>query len=132
MECQLKVNTKIRDKTAGDDWTIRRNVVNVPASQSIVKAWMTVKKNLEDADADAIIQKVVDSPIDTPGTGQIENDGASTHIAIIRFDLTNEETALLEPYTTYFYDIQVQTSTDKYDTPDDGTIIAKPQITQST
>ena len=130
MEQVLKVGTKIRGKTAGDDWTIRRNVVNVPSGNTITDAWMTVKEELGDADP-GVIQKHISGTGDDPGVGQIEVAG-SGGTATIRFDLTPDDTVKLKPWVTYYYDIQVKTSTGKYDTPDDGTIIATPQVTQTT
>lgn len=129
-EMQQKINTKIRNKTAGDDWTIRRRVPNVPSGQQIAEAWFTVKENLEQEDSAAIIQKHVTSTVEEVGVGQIEQTGASG-TAIIRFDLVPSETVLLKPWMTYYYDFQVLTNIGKYDTPDDGTIIAAPQVTRT-
>jgi hypothetical protein len=124
---ELKVATKIRGKTAGDDWTIRRDVVNIPLGQSLADAWLTVKEQIEDLDADAKIQKHI-TGTDVPGTGQIEVAGTSG-TGTVRFDLAPADTVLLLPHVTYYYDIQVKTTTGKINTPDDGTIIALPQIT---
>jgi hypothetical protein len=130
-QCEQKVGTKIRELTAGDDWTIRRTVVNIPTGQSLVSAWFTAKLNMEDDDADAIVQKEITS-VDQVGIGQIEDTGGVSGTAMLRFDLLPEDTELFEPYQTYYYDVQVKTSTGKYNTPDDGTIIALPQVTQAT
>jgi hypothetical protein len=130
IECKLKVGTKIRQLTAGDSWTIRRNVVNVPTGQLVVQAWFTAKLYLEDLDGAAIVQKLI-TAVNVAGTGQIENNGGSG-TAIVRFDLTPDDTVLFKPWQIYYYDIQVKTSLDIVDTPDDGTIEAMPQVTQAT
>lgn len=131
MDKQQKVGTKIRIRTAGDDWTIRRIVANVPAGQTLTDAWFTAKANLEDLDAAALFQKHVNAVSDQPGVGFIENSG-SGGTATIRFDLVPADTVKFKPWLVYWYDIQVKTSLGKFDTPDDGTIIATPQITQTT
>lgn len=127
---ELKKGTKIRNKTAGDDWTIRRRVVNIPTGQTLTKAWLTVKMSLDEEDSAAIIQKVVDTS-EVDGVGCIEDNGAGG-TGVVRFDLTKDDTVKLRPWQTYYYDMQVKTSQNKYDTPDDGTIIAKPQVTRAT
>jgi hypothetical protein len=125
-QTEQKVGTKIRNRTAGDNWTIRRNVVRIPTGQTIVKAWFTVKLKLQDDDP-GILQKIITS-VNQAGVGQIEDAGGSG-TAIVRFDLTPADTVLFAPWQTYYYDIQVKTNLDHYDTSDDGTIIAKPQVT---
>lgn len=129
MSTKQKVGTKIWDKTAGDSWTIRRNVVKVPTGQTIVRAWFTAKLKLEDDDDAAIVQKEI-TGVNVAGTGHIEDPGGSG-TGILRFDLGPTDTVKFLPWQTYFYDIQVKTNIDIVDTPDDGTIKALPQVTQA-
>ena len=125
-----KVGTKIRRRTAGDTWTIRRRVTNLPTGHSIAEAWFYVKENFEDADSAALITKHLVGT--TPDTGsEVEVVGPGPTIAVVRFKLLNTETVLLKPWVTYYYDFQVKTDQGDYDTPDDGTIIATPQVTQA-
>jgi len=115
---------------AGDDWTIRRTVVAIPTGQSLVMAWFTVKNNVNDEDTAAVLQKEIDLA-DDPGVGQIEDSGAGDGTAVLRFDLTKDNTLLFKPYVKYEYDVQVKTSAGKYNTPDRGLLIANSQVTRT-
>jgi hypothetical protein len=66
-----------------------------------------MKANLSDADPGAL-QKIV-TTANVAGTGQIEVDGSTTGIAIIRFDLTGTDTAGLSPQS-YWFDVRVKTN----------------------
>lgn len=119
----------IENKVVGDKWLVRRNVVGIPNGLTITDAWMTVKSNLEDSDANAIFQNHITSVSGV--AGQIENNGAGG-TAVLRFDLTGSQTLLLAPFVSYYYDVQVKDSDGELDTPDTGVIIPTGQVTKAT
>ena len=114
----------------GDDLDVRRTVRKIPAGQTVVEAWLTIKEDEEDSDAEAVLQKHI-TGTDVPGTGAIEADGSTDQIAVLRFDLTAADTLLLEADAPYFHDVQIKTSAGKLNTPFKGMTIAKQQITVS-
>ncbi len=112
------VNVKIRGYVAGDTMTVRRTVEDVPATQVLATAWMTIKVIISDADPGAL-QKVITTS--ATSAGQITDDGADT-IGVVEFDLTAVETLALGTEVTYLYDIQVKTDAGKVATVERGTI----------
>lgn len=114
----------------GDDLEIERNVSGIPTAQTITTAWLTIKRAFKHADSNAVIQKVITTTNDDT-KGVILDNGASGTATIV-FYLTPEETLLLNPYSSYVYDIQVETSAGKISTPEVGTITANPQVTITT
>jgi hypothetical protein len=121
-------NDKITNFVAGDDLEITRTISGVPAGSALTRAWLTIKGRPTDADADAVLQKVI-TVADVPGTGQITDDGGTTGVAAVRFDLTAADTDRLTPVQIYYFDLQVETDAGKIYTPDMGTIVARGQIT---
>lgn len=117
----------------GDDHEVRRTVTGVPEGQTITKAWLTIKLKEKDADDDAVLQKSV-TTTDQPGIGQIEEDasGDPEGTAVVRFDLTNADTAPLIAQREYFFDVQVLTSADKLYTPFKGKLKGEGEITKTT
>jgi hypothetical protein len=115
-------------RVAGDDLEIRVTITSLPAT--ISTAWLTIKDEIADLDAAALMQKEITSS-DVPGTGQIEDTGADG-TGILRFDLTNDDTALLAT-TAYEYDVQILLSTTKLNTPQRGLIqMDGAEVTKST
>ncbi len=109
---------RIENLVAGDDLQITRTITNVPAGTTLAQAWFTVKEDDADATAAKIIQKDI-TTADVPGTGQITDDGADGTGAV-RFDISDVDSALLEPGRDYAYDIQVRTAGNAIYTPEKG------------
>lgn len=116
----------------GNDLDVIRSIPNVPAGQTLTKAWLTVKAKETDADP-GLIQKAITAAA-VPGVGQITNNG-SGGTGSVTFQLTAVDT---QPGTNpagivaglpYFYDIKVQTSAGKLYTVETGTIAFTPAIT---
>lgn len=124
------LNSVIQDFVAGDHLKISRTITNVPASDSLAKCWLTIKRREGDLDTAAIVQKSISSTY-VQGQGQITDTGADTAGALF-FELTNTDTALLIGGTVYFFDLQVKTTNGAIYTPESGKIIAKAQITRAT
>lgn len=119
----------IDEFVAGDDLSVERTVTGVPATTTLTNAWFTVKRKLTDADADAILQKIITSV--STSSGQIDDTGADGTGHVI-FLLVPADTVLLTPLSEYHYDIQVKTSAGKIYTPESGKIVAQIQVTKST
>ena len=122
------LKAKIKDVVVGDDISIYNTLDNVGTGQSLTKAWLTVKEEHWDTDADALFQKEI-TTTNTAGQGHIEDDGTGDDVATVRFDITAAETILLHPYFEYVYDIQVLTNTGKIYTPEFGKFLPVPSVT---
>lgn len=101
------IDQEIRDITAGDAGGIRRSYTIAPSTLSLTfsKIYFTVKTRRKDLDANAIIQKSITTTL--TGDGQITKPATSPD-QVIQFYvlLTKEETALLQPGKSYWYDFQ--------------------------
>ena len=62
-------NSSIAGVAAGDALDVKRTVTNIPATQTLTKAWLTLKVNRFDADA-ALLQKVI-TPASVAGVGSL-------------------------------------------------------------
>lgn len=89
----------------GGSYTYRKSIP-VTASDPLTKAWMTFKASRSDPDP-GILQKTI-TTADIPGTGRIENNGAATGIAVVRFDLWSSDTTGMSP-RDYWFDVKVMT-----------------------
>jgi hypothetical protein len=100
------VEDAIGPLTAGDSHTVTRTVEIVPGGETVAKAWLTIKTDASVLDASAIAQLEI-TPTDVPGTGHVEDAGASG-TAVLRFDLAAGLTRDLVPGRVY--DVRVRTS----------------------
>ena len=111
---------------AGDDLDITRSVPGVPATQTLTKAWLTLKTNVADVDP-GLLQKAITSGA-VGGVGQITDTGASGTGTVL-FQLTGTNTLALPVGTKIYYDIKVLTSAAKIYTVEQGRYYATPRIT---
>ena len=123
------LDAEISGFVRGNDLSIRRDILDVPDGQTIAQAWMTIKEELEDVDADAILQKVI-SLVNQVGTGHIEDSGVSG-TGTVRFDLIRANTLLLRAGRLYHFDVQLKTSANFVYTPLKGTIMAVERVTEA-
>lgn len=123
------INTAITGFCAGNDLDVNRTVPGVPATQTIIKAWLTLKTKLTDADSAALLQKVI-LPGAVAGQGQITDVGASG-TAVLLFQLSDLETLALPADTPVQYDIKVETSAGKLYTTEKGMYLSTAQVTQA-
>jgi hypothetical protein len=119
-------NKSIPAVVAGDDIDIKRTVLNVPAGQTLVEAWITFKAKITDADP-GLVQKVI-TPNPVSGIGQIIDTGASGTGALL-FQLTGADTLALPTGSPTPYDIKVRTSAGKIYTAEQGVYLGSPRIT---
>jgi hypothetical protein len=119
--------------TVGDDFGATRTMNDIPNGQALAQATWTVKR-LEDfaapGDATAVWQKTI-TTADVANTGQIEDSGAITRVARLRWDGTYLESLLLVPGREYVYDMQVVSTAGKQFTMERGMLVAYGEVTQS-
>jgi len=109
------VREHITGYVAGDEFNVRKAVLNVKAGRTIVKAWLTVKNAATDADP-GVIQKVITTTAQG-GVGQITDSGADgTGEVLFQFTKTDTGTTL-GPDKVFKYDIQL-----KFDNGDIATL----------
>jgi hypothetical protein len=112
----------------GDNLEVRRTVTDL--TDAIAAAWLTIKRHAREADADAIVAKVITTG-DVPGTGQIENAGSPSVHGDLRFDLTPADTAKLGA-ASWVYDVQIKLDDGTVYTPEVGTVDLTGDVTRST
>jgi hypothetical protein len=123
--------TQIIGYYAGDTLDITRTPTGVPTADPMVKAWFTVKSAATDADAAALIQKVI-TTAPAPGTGQILQDGSPASgngTGLLLFNLLPADTNKLAPGRPYPYDVKVALSSGKVFTVDAGPITMLQRVT---
>jgi hypothetical protein len=116
----------INDFVAGDDLEIERIISLIPTGILIETAWFMVKRKFSDPDINALISKTITSS-NTPNVGWIEDTGTDGE-GLIRFYLTQADTALLTPLSEYQYSIKLKLNNTKVNTPERGQIIAEPAV----
>jgi hypothetical protein len=126
----------ITDFVAGTSKQIPRSLdVSDILPDTLAKVIFTVKLNSDDADEDAVIQKVITTDLDTD-QGQIDEVGGENSAGIIDAHffilLSEDDTLELEPNIFYYYDIKVFSSAGAADVPEAGRILALPPITLAT
>lgn len=115
----------------GDDYVVERNAFELEdASDPIAEAWLTLKESEFDPDSAAALQKHI-TPTPQTGVGEITEPGDSSGTMGLRFELTAAETAALDPYTCYVYDIQTKTVAGKIKTRESGKIQPRVQVTET-
>jgi hypothetical protein len=119
-------NGIINDFVAGDDLEIERSISSIPEGISINTAWFMVKRKFSDPDIKAIISKTITNS-NTPDIGWIEDTGSDGD-GLIRFYLTQADTAILTPLSEYQYSIKLSLDNGKVNTPERGQIIAEPAV----
>lgn len=117
---------RIDDFVAGDDLEIERSISSIPEGISIDTAWFMVKRKFSDSDANALISKTITNS-NTANVGWIEDTGTDGD-GLIRFYLTQAETALLTPFSEYQYSIKIKMDNGKVNTPERGVFIAEPAV----
>jgi hypothetical protein len=81
--------------------------VKVSAADPLIKAWLTFKANLSDADPGAL-QLIVTTT--SSAAGQVTQDGSTTDgQAVVQFLITAAQSAALSP-RDYWFDVKVKTA----------------------
>lgn len=101
------LNVKITNRVAGDKWYFNRSFTftDSPAqSVTFTKVYLTIKENETDEDDDAVFQEFITSS--STSRGQITDASSSDGAVAFNFRVLGDESVLLEPGVTYFYDFQ--------------------------
>lgn len=121
----------LEDYVAGNDLDVGPKAVSgIDPMDPLVKAWLTIKNLLSDADP-GVLQKVITTTL-VPGTGQITDDGAAAHgngTGQVLFQLTAADTTALGAIRRYVYDIKVKTAAGKLYTAVWGPFQLRPTVT---
>lgn len=117
---------RIDDFVAGDDLEIERSISSIPDGVELSTAWFMVKRKFTDDDTAALITKTITSS-NTPDVGWIEDTGLDGD-GLIRFYITQDETAILTAFSEYQYSIKIKMDNDKVNTPERGVMIAEPAV----
>lgn len=123
------LNGSISGIVSGDDLDVIRTVTNVPATQTLVKAWLTFKSVPSSPDP-GLLQKTI-LPGAVSGQGQITNDGANGTGSLL-FQLTPADTLALPVGINTPYSIKVKTSAGKIYTAEQGNYFATPRLSTTT
>ena len=123
------LNSIIDDLVVGSDLWIRRPITGLPAGVTLSQAWLTIKENSTQTDAQAIIQKSITSA--ATSQGQITDTGADTAGELL-FYLIPLDTEKLDPCLIYEFDVKVKLSDGRYSTPEKGQITPVARITEAT
>lgn len=112
----------------GDDLEITRRVT-MPTGLVASVAWFTLKSVLSDSDpGDRQLEITTTETAD----GEIEDDGTSSGVAVLRFDFGGTDWTGIDAEVTYQYDIQVRSATGSISTPERGTVVFTQDVTLST
>lgn len=109
----------------GDQFSIPRKVTGLSYGVTVTAALLTIKAALTNPDP-GVIQKSITSS-NVPGTGQVEDTGASG-IASLRFDLITTDTLAVTADLDYVFDIQVTLSTNDIFTLETGITSFRQQV----
>lgn len=114
----------------GASFDVTRYVPGVPTSDPVVKAWLTIKNAVTDADP-GVLQKVI-TTANQAGIGQIVQDGSASSgngTAQLLFNFTTTDTTTLGAVGRY-YDIQVKLSSGKIFEVENSIVFpGKPRVT---
>ena len=123
------LNDLIDGYIAGDDLCVQRQISGIPSEAPVTVAWLTVR-DLDDFDASTIITQL-EITVTSSTSGQVLDTGVDTGIAHVRFELDRVRTRLVG-IVGYPFDIQIQLSDLRINTPFRGTIKADAEVTQLT
>lgn len=121
------VNQKITTLVVGDDWRIERTYTGFQPSESVVKAYLTVKKRAKDADPGLFQRLITDT-----ATAQGHITDLATPDVSLYFDIPKSLTALLKPGVEYVYDVQLHSADNDIWTAEIGVIIGLQGVTAAT
>lgn len=95
---------EILDLVIGNNYSFSRRIPAIPSGKSVLKAHFYVKEAF-DSLTDILHLEIT---VNSSGVGQIEANGQSDGIAVLRFDLDKATTELFE-FSEYYYCIQIET-----------------------
>lgn len=95
----------IDDFSIGDTYKLIRDLESVPDEQVITDAFWTVKENIIDSDAAALISIHITQYTTSSGIGEITNyeDGSSR----LQFIASPSDSLMMDSLSIYYYDIHI-------------------------
>jgi hypothetical protein len=115
----MAVNGSITDLTAGEDWSVIRDITGLPVGITINAADFIVKASIYDPDTDALITCHVTTTPDAHGSIGTGSDG----IVTLTFLVPKADTDTLTHARPYSYRVQYNTSNGKTKIPERGILI---------
>lgn len=109
----------IADIYTGDDYAYDLIVSDIPAGQTVISGWLTIKEFATDDDSESIISKNIGTGL--TAAGQITVSGVYTRMYFI---VPRAETRLLNHLGEYEYSIKALTSANFAKTVAQGTLVA--------
>lgn len=100
-------NATIPDLVRGNDLDVIRTVSPIPSGQTVTDGWLRV--DAPDPPGGLLFQKHITTTL-VAGEGQIEDSGSGDGVAVLRFEITNDNSALMTGGENHAYGIQIKTS----------------------
>ena len=107
----------------GETYLLTVTEDDAPLDLTDAEMWMTAKRHIRDADADAIFQKTV-------GDGITIDADPTTGLATVEL-VPGDTSALAARTVRLIYDVQVKLSSGRIITPLKGTLTVEPDVTVS-
>lgn len=123
------LDVELRNYVAGDNLRISRLYTGLAGGIDVLKAYLTIKHREKDVDANAILQKQINSELQA--SGRILDDDTTGGSIELYFDLSKDETALLTPVIPYHYDVQIITTASGVYTCEKGVMVMHQGITDA-
>jgi hypothetical protein len=123
----------IADWNCGDDRIFTGTISGLwPSDPSATDAYFTLKRNPNDPDADAVLQKhVVQGVLDVTGPGQITIDGSGNYTELLIHVYSADYEGLVYPGTSYWWDFRIVTTYGSTITIATGLVAFLQQVTQT-
>jgi hypothetical protein len=114
----------------GDQFPYTYVVTGIKAGLSATSARLTVKDDLSVVDGSATFKKAI-TTTDVPTEGHIEDDGSTSGVVVLRFDITTANTEAMTANKIYQYDVQLVLSDGRILTVVRGPAAAVEQVTKT-
>ena len=115
----MPIYRNLDDITAGDSYSLIRDIDPLDDGAIITDAWFTVKEHLEDNDAMAKINMHITPTSSTNGYINNYSDGTGSRLT---FTVTPSVASVLGPTQTYFYDVCIVSATSAAYTVEEGKV----------
>lgn len=122
-------NNNLKPIVRGDFRCVERTFTGLPSGHTIDKAWLTVKPSLAVGDPGLFQIEITTT---ATSSGQITDASSSDGQIAMFFNISSTNSSAATGGATYFYDIQVRTTTSGIHTLAMGTVTFFDGVTSST